>query len=286
MHTAIGVFSAREAAEDAYKELVNGKIPQEEIVFLTRSLGEGAAVGQEMGATVGGFMGFATGMSAGVGAAVLLVVPGIGQVLALGFGAAALLGLAGARAGSAVGKSAAGKDEIASTPEEKCPEDVAFFREVLAEGRSLVVVRTESDDNAKCANEVLNRLGIGIQERTPVQLQMNTRQIGQITVVDISGRIAVGEGSVALRDLVRQLTDGGQRHILLNLHNVGYIDSSGLGELVKAYTTVRNQGGQLKLVDVSKRVNDLLQMTKLHLVLEIEADEATAVQSLRTAATS
>jgi len=283
LHTAIGVFSAREAAEAACKELLGCKIPPEEIVFLTRSHGEGATVGKELGATVGGFMGFATGMSAGVGAAVLLVVPGIGQVLALGFGAAALLGLAGARAGSAVGQSAAEKDAIATTPDDKCPEDVTFFREVLAEGRSLVVVRTESDENARQANEILNRLGIAIQEHTPVQLQIATRQVGPITIVDVSGRVTLGEGSVALRDMVRELTDKGQRNILLNLRNVGYIDSSGLGELVKAYTTARNQGGQLKLVDVSKRVDDLLHMTKLHLVLEIEADEATAVQSFRAA---
>lgn len=286
MHTAIGVFSAREAAEAAYKELVQGKVPEQEIVFLTRSEGEAASVGKELGGTVGGFLGFATGMSAGVGAAVLLVVPGIGQVVALGFGAAALLGLAGAGAGSALGKSASEKGSVPPTSEEKCNEDVAFFREVLAEGRSLVVVRTESEAVAGSANEVLNRLGITIQEQTPVKLQVATRQTGDIAIVDMSGRITVGEGSVMLRELVDELTGKGSRKILLNLHHVGYIDSSGLGELVKAYSTVRDHGGQLKLVDVSKRVRDLLHMTKLNLVLQIEEDEATAVQSFGPAAPS
>jgi anti-sigma B factor antagonist len=285
MHTAIGVFSARDAAEAAYKELVERKVPPEEIVFLTRSDTEGETVAKELGTTVGGFMGFAAGMSAGVGAAVLLAVPGIGQIAALGFGAAALLGLTGAGAGSALGKLASGSSERGQVPEPSA-EDVAFFREVLAEGRSLVVVRTDSDEIAARANEVLNRLGISLQEHTPVKLQMSTRQVGDIVVIDMSGRIALGEGSSMLREQVRQLTDKGQHKILLNLRNVGYVDSSGLGELVKAHTTALTHGGQLKLVDVSKRVGDLLRTTKLNMVLQIEPDEATALQSFRAAAAS
>lgn len=230
-------------------------------------------------------MGFAAGMSAGVGAAVLLAVPGIGQVAALGFGAAALLGLTGAGAGSALGKFASGGGERTPAPEPSA-EDVAFFREVLAEGRSLVVVRTESNEIAGQANEVLNRLGISLQEHTPVKLQMSTRQVGDIVVIELSGRIALGEGSNMLREQVRELTDKGQHKILLNLRNVGYVDSSGLGELVKAHTTALSHGGQIKLVDVSKRVGDLLRATKLNLVLQIEADEATALQSYRAAAAS
>ncbi len=284
MHTAIGVFSARESAEAAYKELAEHGVPPQEIVFLTRSEGESATTGKELGATVGGFMGFAGGMSAGVGAAVLLAVPAIGQVVALGFGAAALLGLAGVGAGSALGKAASSPNALAATPDENCPEDAAFFREVLAADRSLVVVRTESDEIAAKANSTLNRLGISLGEHTPIKLQMTTRQVGDVAVIDVAGRIALGEDSAKLRQLVRELTTQGRRKILLNLRNVGYIDSSGLGELVNAYTAARNQGGQLKLVDVSKRVQDLLHMTKLHLVLEIEADEASAMQSFRAAA--
>ncbi len=284
METAIGVFSVRERAEDAFKELVEHKVPGEEIVFLTLSEHEGTGVAKELGATVGGFMGFAGGMSAGVGAAVLLAVPGIGQVVALGFGAAALLGLAGVGAGSAVGKAASGGSAVQPTPEEKCSEDAAFFRSVLAEGRSLVVVRTESHDVAKTANEVFGRLGISMQEHTPIKLQTGKRQVADVAIVDLSGRITVGEGSAALRQLVREIMESGSNKILINLHHVGYIDSSGLGELVKSYTTVRSQGGQLKLVEVSKRVHDLLLMTKLHLVLEIEPDEASAIQSFKSAA--
>ena len=170
METAIGVFSVRERAEAAYKELLERKVPAEEVVFLTRSEHESTTVGKELGATVGGFMGFATGMSAGVGAAVLLAVPGIGQVVALGFGAAALLGLAAAGAGSVVGKAASSESAVQPTPEETCSEDAAFFRSVLAEGRSLVVVRTESHEVAKAANEIFGRIGISMQEHTPIKL--------------------------------------------------------------------------------------------------------------------
>ena len=284
MHTAIGVFSERDSAEAAYKELRDRNVPPEQIVFLTRSEVQGTTVARELGATVGGFMGVAGGMTAGVGAAVLLMVPGIGQVVALGFGAAALLGLAGAGAGSALGKAAAGDSSVAPTPDESCPEDVAFFRKVLAEDHSLMVVRAESQDVANTANEVLCRLGISMKEHTPIPMRTARRQVADVAIVDVSGRITIGEGSAALRQLVRETLEQGNKKILFNLHQVGYIDSSGLGELVKSYTTVRSQGGQLKLVQVSQRVHELLHMTKLNLVLEIEPDEATAIQSFGTAA--
>jgi anti-sigma B factor antagonist len=100
-----------------------------------------------------------------------------------------------------------------------------------------------------------------------------------ISIVDLGGRITSGEGNVVLRDVVRDLLTGGSNKILLNLHEVGYVDSSGLGELVKAHTSVRNNGGQLKIVNPSKRVNDLLHLTMLHTAFDIQPDEASAIQS-------
>jgi anti-sigma B factor antagonist len=280
VETTIGVFSSRECAEEAVAELIAQKVPKESIVFLTRSETEAKNVGKGFGATVGGFMGAATGMSAGVVAATLLVVPGIGQVFALGFGAAALLGLAGAGAGSALGGAAAGDSPSPSTaPEEKSSEDVAFFREVLKEGRSLIVVRTQSQVTANTACGILDRRGLGIQGRTPMKMQTSIRQVADITVIDISGRITLGEGNIMLRETIRELMEKGSNKLLLNLHEVGYVDSSGIGELVKSYTTVRNQGGQMKLVNLSQRLHDLLQMTKLYAVFDIQADEASALQS-------
>ncbi|HTR64522.1 MAG TPA: STAS domain-containing protein [Terriglobales bacterium] len=282
METAIGVFSSRERAANAVRELLGSGIPEEEIIFLTRSESEATTSAKQAGATVGGFMGMATGMSAGVAAATLMLT-GVGAVFVLGFGAAALLGLAGAGAGAAAGKAAAhGSENLQPTPDEKCSDDVLFFREVLKEGRSLVVVRTESKEQAVSASAILDRLGHSIQGKTPVKMNTNVRHVEDIAIVDVSGRITVGEGNIMLRELVRELAEAGHKKIALNLHEVGYVDSSGIGELVKTYTTVRNQGGQLKLVNPSKRVQDLLDMTRLTAVFNIEPDEASAIQAFST----
>jgi anti-sigma B factor antagonist len=112
-----------------------------------------------------------------------------------------------------------------------------------------------------------------------VTLKANTRQVDGITIVDLSGRITLGEGSVKLRESVRDLVGKGRNKILLNLGDVTYIDSSGIGELVSAFTTVRNQGGELKLLNLTKKVHDLLQITKLYTVFDIKNDEAAAVES-------
>ena len=112
-----------------------------------------------------------------------------------------------------------------------------------------------------------------------MSMKANTRQVDGITILDLSGRITLGEGSVQLRDAVRDLLAKGSKKILLNLADVNYIDSSGIGELVSAYTTVRNQGGDLKLLNLTKKVHDLLQITKLYTVFDIKDDEASAVAS-------
>jgi len=107
------------------------------------------------------------------------------------------------------------------------------------------------------------------------------REAGSVTIVDLSGRIALGEGSALLRKTVRDLLDSGQGRILLNLGDVNYIDSSGIGELVSAFTAVRNRSGELKLLNLTKKVHDLLQLTKLFTVFDVYADESTAVHSFR-----
>jgi len=112
-----------------------------------------------------------------------------------------------------------------------------------------------------------------------VTMKSSTRQIDGVTVVDLIGRITLGEGSVILRETVRDLLSKGNKKILLNLGEVNYIDSSGIGELVSAFTTVRNQGGDLKLLNLTKKVHDLLQITKLYTVFDVKDDEAGAVKS-------
>ena len=110
-----------------------------------------------------------------------------------------------------------------------------------------------------------------------MSMKASTRQVDGVTIVDLSGRITLGEGSVVLRDTVKDLLGKGQKKILLNLSDVSYIDSSGIGELVSAFTSVRNQGGELKLLNLTKKVHDLLQITKLYTVFDVKDDEATAI---------
>ncbi|MDQ6676108.1 MAG: STAS domain-containing protein [Acidobacteriota bacterium] len=112
-----------------------------------------------------------------------------------------------------------------------------------------------------------------------MSVKLNSRQVGDVTVVDLAGRITLGEGSSAMRDALKDLLTKGQKKILMNLGEVSYIDSSGIGELVSAFTTVTNQGGQLKLLGLNKRVKDLLQITKLYTVFEVFDSETTAIRS-------
>jgi len=116
-----------------------------------------------------------------------------------------------------------------------------------------------------------------------VSMKVTTRQVDGVTILDLSGRITLGEGSVQLRDAIRDLLAKGSKLILLNLADVNYIDSSGIGELVSAYTTVRNQGGELKLLNLTKKVHDLLQITKLYTVFDVKDDEASAISSFSRA---
>ena len=110
-----------------------------------------------------------------------------------------------------------------------------------------------------------------------MSMKASTRQVDGVTIVDLSGRITLGEGSVVLRDTIKDLLSKGQKKILLNLGDVSYIDSSGIGELVSAFTSVRNQGGELKLLHLTKKVHDLLQITKLYTVFDVKDDEAGAI---------
>ena len=108
---------------------------------------------------------------------------------------------------------------------------------------------------------------------------INNRQNGDVVLVDVGGKITLGDGSVAIREAVKKLVADGNKKIVLNLGDVTYIDSSGIGELVSAFTTVSNSGGNLKLLNLTKRVQDLLQITKLYTVFEVFNDEPSAVAS-------
>jgi anti-sigma B factor antagonist len=113
------------------------------------------------------------------------------------------------------------------------------------------------------------------------QLSIKDREVGDVTILDLSGKITIGEGSVQLREAVRRLLDEGKKKILLNLGEVAYVDSSGIGELVSSYTTTNNQGGHLKLLNLTKKIQDLLMITKLLTVFETFDSEASALDSFK-----
>ena len=112
-----------------------------------------------------------------------------------------------------------------------------------------------------------------------MSVKLTTRQVGDVTVIDATGRITLGEGASTFRDTIRDLATKGDKKLLVNLSDVSYIDSSGIGEMVSGFTTVTNHVGQLKFLGFTKRIKDLLQITKLYTVFEVFEDEGAAVRS-------
>jgi anti-sigma B factor antagonist len=113
------------------------------------------------------------------------------------------------------------------------------------------------------------------------ELDIKERQAGDVTVLDMDGKVTIGEGSVALRTAIRRLLEEGKKKILLNLAGVGYIDSSGIGELVSSYTAINKEGGQLKLLKLTQKLQDLLAITKLLTVFDVYDSEAEALNSFK-----
>ena len=112
-----------------------------------------------------------------------------------------------------------------------------------------------------------------------MSVKLSTHEVGGVVIVDTHGKLTLGEGTSALRTQIRELVAGGSRRIVLNLADVSYMDSSGLGELIGAHTTVVTAGGEMKLLNLAKRVHDLLKLTKLYTVFEAFEDEGAAVAS-------
>jgi anti-sigma B factor antagonist len=284
METVMGVFASRERAEETVKELLDNRVPQDSIVFLTRSESEAMMLQKSLGTLVGGFVGSSAGVTAGVAAAMLFSIPGIGQVFVLGLGATAALGLAGAAVGRALSATSNPSLENAThipqpTPNGKSTGDLAFLGEILKEGRSLILVRTDSQEVAEDAAGILDRMGISSQWRANEKMQTAVRQIGGISVVDVWGGITFGPNSALLREVVSSLLEKGRKHVLLNLRGVEYIDSAGLGELVRTYTTLQRCGGQFKIVNRNPKVQALFKAIMLHKVFDVHQYEATAIPS-------
>ena len=179
-------------------------------------------------------------------------------------------------------------DEGQGFDPDEVPDPLAEGNLLRTSGRGLLFMRSFVDEisigrAAEGGTEVLmvKELPDSSKEKEEKQVSLivNVREVGNVAVVDLSGRITLGEGSGVLRDTVRDLLSKGHKNILLNLGDVSYIDSSGLGELVSSYTTAANQGAKVKLLHVQKKVGDLLQITKLYTVFDSFVDEAAAMAS-------
>ena len=111
------------------------------------------------------------------------------------------------------------------------------------------------------------------------ELNISERQAGDVTILDMDGKVTIGEGSIALRSAIRRLVGEGKKKILLNLAGVGYVDSSDIGELVSSFTAVNKEGGQLKLLNLTQKIQDLLAITKLLTVFDTFENEGDALSS-------
>jgi anti-sigma B factor antagonist len=283
METAIGVFDSRERAEEAVRELVKKQIPEQAIIFLTRSESEAMSFGKEIGGYAGGFLGGALGATAGCVGAVLALIPGFGPVFALGAGSAALLGYLGSKAGASITKAIAEEPGAPKpTTDEKAGENAEYFLGILNSGRSLVLVQTDFHDVAAEATGILDRHGLGKQTAFGGKTDSSTRQADDITIVDFRGRIAFGDGNTQLRETLARCAAAGVNKLLLNLKEVDFVDSSGIGEIVKGHMAMRKHGGDLKLACLTKPVNDIFQATSLNKLLEIYPDEGSALRSFES----
>lgn len=285
METAIGVYASRDRAEQAIKDLIAKNVPADSIVFLTRSESDAANFAKEVGGFAGGFLGGTVGMAAGAAAIALALVPGVGQVYALGVGATALFGYLGARSGSAAAKAIAHDDVVPEPTAAHQSEDAGTLVELLNQGRSVIVVRTESQQVAAAATSVLDSAA-STPSAPARKLRMTTRDLEGIAVIDVVGRVTLGEGNTMLRQTITTLVDKGNNRIILNCAELDHLDSAGIGELVRTHTSVRKTGGRFTLANLSKKIHDLLSGASLHKVLEIHKDEPAAIESIRSGGSS
>jgi anti-sigma B factor antagonist len=300
---AIGIFESRALAEEAVKELQGNQIPGEAIIFLTGSEKEALSFRQEVGAYVGGLMGGAVQASAGQLQSALALIPGFGQVYAIGIGGAALLGYLGAKLGAKAARSYS-ENFGSTTRHGRTPLNAMHFIEVMRHGRSIVIVQSKFRDVAEEATRILDRLGLGEQtsaeeqaataateetsgetkSQAPVtaKAQTSMREADGITIVDLRGRIDFGDGSKKLREMIEKIIAGGSKNMLVNMKEVDFVDSSGIGEMVRGHVALCKIGGHLKLVNLSKHVKRLLEVTALNKVFEVFDDEAAAITSFES----
>jgi anti-sigma B factor antagonist len=260
MNTVVGIFSTRERAEQALTLLLQKHIPEYRIVYLTGSESDARAVDKKVGEAAGPRQVETGSLSAGAR-----------SVYALGLGGSSSAASVGSSPFSALVSSASS-------------EDTELFQRVLGDGHSVVIVRTKAPQSAASVCEIFDNYALHMKRTGSRETSASFRRIPGGVLAEFTGRIALGDGTSLLRESIQNFLAFGHSQVVLDLERVDYVDSAGLGELVRAYTTVRNHGGQIKFVKPSPGVLRLLQTTKLDQVLDIVADQSTAIRGLRVSA--
>lgn len=271
MKTAVGVFSNLDRAEQAVRALLKNRVPPERITFLTRSEPEANSIGNHLYSD-------SALQNAGAPARFSVIsVSGVGPVLVQGPDVSDILD----QSSQGISAHHASDDPWRQTPvAHGSDDDAAFFRRMLMEGCSVIVVRTDSNQIAMAAVEVLDKLSLGISKSPKGRGQVTVRQVSGSAIATFSGKLALDDGCLLLRETVRALLDANQIRILLNLERLEFLDSAGLGELVRTHVAVRSRGGHLILVNPSPNVRHLLQVTRVDRVFDIAPDEFTALNRI------
>jgi len=271
MRTAVGVFSKLDQAEQAIRALLKNRVPPERITFLTRSEPAANSIGNHLYSESGL-------RDAGTPARFSVIsVSGIGPVLVQGPDVTDIFDQPPRDHGSP-NRAPASNDPWRQTPiPHGSDDDAAFFRRMLNDGCSVIVVRTDSSQIAAAAVEVLDKLSLGIAKTPAGKGQVSVRQIPGAAIATFSGKLALDDGCLLLRETIRAFLDAGQLRILLNLERLEFLDSAGLGELVRTHVAIRARGGQLTLINPSPNVRQLLRVTKVDQVFDIAHDELSAL---------
>jgi len=269
MDTTVGIFASRDRAEEALVRLLQNHVPEYRIVYLTHSSDDAETVDRQVRAREPQNSD-ASPRTVETGT----LGPAGSQVFALDFSGKP----------PSVHTPISNSNVFAALVATASSQDQDFFQHVLNEGHSVVIVRTNSAKAAATACEIFDSFALHMKRGGSAQTSVIFRRVPGGALAEFTGRIARTEGTSLLRESIQNFLVFGHKQILLDLERVVYLDSAGLGELVRSHATIRNHGGHLKIVRPSEGVLRLLQMTKLDQVFDIAADQSTAMRALRTSA--
>lgn len=268
MDTTIGIFATQDRAEEAIVRLLQKRIPEYRIVYLTRSRADADSVGRQVQSREP-----QNSSSA----------PHVVREGSLAHAGGTMFALDFSKSPSPAA-SPDSSDFFASLVGTASSQDSEFFQRVLDEGHSVVIVRTNSAHAAAGACEIFDSCALHMKRSGSARTSVIFRRVPGGALAEFTGRFALTEGTPLLRESVQNFLAFGYTRILLDLERIEYLDSAGLGELVRSHATVRNHGGHLTIIRPSDGVLRLLQITKLDKVFDIATDQSTALRALRTSA--